>query len=500
VNLASAIDGHPPEAPALVGPAGVTTYGELRSQVAEIRGALVTRGVTPDDRVAIVAANNRFFVAAYLGVLGAGGVAVPLNPLSPPPELDRELTLVGARLALVDDTGGSAFGGEVVTGPADLDVVAIGELAGGEPAPLAERADDDLAVLLFTSGTAGLPRAAMLTHGNLRANIDQIRAATASGAGDPAQGPTTADDVALGVIPLFHIFGLNAVLGLALTVGASVVLVERFDPPATLALLAEHGITVVSGVPTMWRAWADLPSPDAGDANPMASVRLGVSGAAALEPALRGAIASRYGVVLAEGYGLTEASPVVTSGVGRQAPDGSIGLPLPGVLVRLIDRFGEDALVGDPGEVWVKGPNVFAGYWDDPEATRAALTDDGWLRTGDLARRRRLGLIEFAGRKKDVIKHGGYSVFSAEVEDVLDEHPAVLECAVVGLPDARKGEVPAAAVQCREGASVSEPELRDWAAERLAEYKVPQRIAFVDALPRTGTDKVRKADVVKLFD
>ena len=156
---------------------------------------------------------------------------------------------------------------------------------------MVERADDDLAVLLFTSGTAGLPRAAMLTHGNLRANIDQIRATTASGAVDPA---ATADDVALGVIPLFHIFGLNAVLGLALTVGATVVLVERFDPPAALALLAEHGITVVSGVPTMWRAWADLPSPGADGANPMAGLRLGVSGAAALDPDLRRAISARY--------------------------------------------------------------------------------------------------------------------------------------------------------------------------------------------------------------
>jgi long-chain acyl-CoA synthetase len=490
VNLASAIDGHPPEAPALVGPAGVTTYGELRSQVAEIRGALVTRGVTPDDRVAIVAANNRFFVAAYLGVLGAGGVAVPLNPLSPPPELDRELTLVGARLALVDDTGGSAFGGEVVTGPADLDVVAIGELAGGEPAPLAERADDDLAVLLFTSGTAGLPRAAMLTHGNLRANIDQIRAATASGAGDPAQGPTTADDVALGVIPLFHIFGLNAVLGLALTVGASVVLVERFDPPATLALLAEHGITVVSGVPTMWRAWADLPSPDAGDANPMASVRLGVSGAAALEPALRGAIASRYGVVLAEGYGLTEASPVVTSGVGRQAPDGSIGLPLPGVLVRLIDRFGEDALVGDPGEVWVKGPNVFAGYWDDPEATRAALTDDGWLRTGDLAVVDDDGFLWLVDRTKDLIIVSGFNVVPAEVEAVLMGHPDVSEAAVVSVPDSRSGEAVKAFVVPVAGARIDEAGLVDYATRHLARYKCPSIVTFVDELPHGLTGKL----------
>jgi long-chain acyl-CoA synthetase len=466
-----------------VSPGDVTNYGALRSQVAEIRGALIARGVTPGDRVAIVAANNRFFVAAYLGVLGVGGVAVPLNPLSPPPELERELAVVGARLALVDDTSRPAFGGEAATGLADVDVVAIGELVGGEPAALVERADGDLAVLLFTSGTAGLPRAAMLTHGNLRANIDQIRAATANDAGDPTAGPPTADDVALGVIPFFHIFGLNAVLGLALTVGGSVVLVERFDPTATLALLAEHGITVVSGVPTMWRAWADLPSPGAGGANPMANVRLGVSGAAPLDPDLRRAIAARYGVVLAEGYGLTEASPAVTSGVGHQAPDGSIGLPLPGLLVRLVDRFGEDALVGDPGEVWVKGPNVFAGYWDDPDATRATLTEDGWLRTGDLAVVDDDGFLWLVDRAKDLIIVSGFNVVPAEVEAVLVRHPDVSEAAVVGVPHSHTGEAVKAFVVPVAGASIDENALIDHASHHLARYKCPSIITFVDELP-----------------
>jgi long-chain acyl-CoA synthetase len=490
VNLASAIDAHRADGPALVSQGKTTTYGELRTLVAEIRGALVARGVAPGDRVAIVAANNPFFVAAYLGVLGVGGVAVPLNPLSPPPELGRELAIVGARLALVDDTGGSAFGGEAATGPADLEVVSIGDLVAGEPTAMVERADDDLAVLLFTSGTAGLPRAAMLTHGNLRANIDQIRATTASGAVDPAAGPATADDVALGVIPLFHIFGLNAVLGLALTVGATVVLVERFDPPAALALLAEHGITVVSGVPTMWRAWADLPSADAGDGNPMASVRLGVSGAAALDPDLRRAIAARYGVVLAEGYGLTEASPVVTTGVGHEAPDGSIGLPLPGVLVRLIDRSGVDALVGDPGEVWVKGPNVFTGYWDDPEATRAALTEDGWLRTGDLAVVDDDGFMWLVDRAKDLIIVSGFNVVPAEVEAVLKDHPGVAEAAVVSVPDPRSGEAVKAFIVPVAGADIDEAAIVDQATRHLARYKCPSIVTFVDELPHGLTGKL----------
>jgi long-chain acyl-CoA synthetase len=490
VNLASAIETHPADAPALVSQGELTNYGELRSQVAEIRGALIARGVTPGDPVAIIAANNRFFVTAYLAVLGVGAVAVPLNPQSPQPELERQLAMVSAQLALVDDTSRPAFGGEAAPRLADIDMLAIGDLAGGEPAALVERGDDDLAVLLFTSGTAGLPRAAMLSHGNLRANIDQIRDARAMGAGDTTAGPLTADDVVLGVIPLFHIFGLNAVLGLVLAVGGSVVLVDRFDPPAALALLAEHGITVVSGVPAMWRAWADLPSTGAGEANPMASVRLGVSGAAQLEPDLRRAIAARYGLVLAEGYGLTEASPVVTTGVGHQAPDGSIGLPLPGLLVRLIDRFGEDALVGDPGEVWVKGPNVFAGYWDDPEATRATLTEDGWLRTGDLAVVDDDGFLWLVDRAKDLIIVSGFNVVPAEVEAVLVRHPDVAEAAVVSVPHPRTGEAVKAFVVLVPGASIDEHALVEYASRHLARYKCPSIISFVDELPHGLTGKL----------
>jgi long-chain acyl-CoA synthetase len=483
VNLAAVIEPHPGGAPALVSQGKVTSYGELRAQTAEMRGALSARGVVPGDRVAIVAANNWHFVAAYLAVLGAGAAAVPLNPLSPAPELERELGIVGAGLALVDDTSRPAFGGGESERLGDVEVVPIGDLLGGEPAPLVERSDDDLAVLLFTSGTAGLPRAAMLTHGNLRTNVDQMRA-SASDAGGTASAALTADDVALGVIPLFHIFGLNAVLGIVLTLGASVVLVERFDPAGALELLIEHGITVVSGVPTMWRAWADLPSPGAGEANPMAGLKLGVSGAAALDPGLRRAIAARYGLQLAEGYGLTEASPVVTSGVGHDAPDGSIGLPLPGLLVRLIDRFGEDALVGDAGEVWVKGPNVFAGYWDDAEATQAALSDDGWLRTGDLAVVDDDGFLYLVDRAKDLIIVSGFNVVPAEVEGVLARHPDVAEAAVVGVPHPKTGEAVKAFVVPVAGATIEEDALIDYASRHLARYKCPSIVTFVDELPQ----------------
>jgi long-chain acyl-CoA synthetase len=487
VNLADAIEPHPADAPALVSRNKTTTYGTLRAQVAEMRGALVARGVGPGDRVAIVAANNWYFVVAYLAVLGVGAVAVPLNPQSPPAELERQLAVVTPRLALVGPTARQALASVDLGAVAELeDSVPIGDLLGADPAPLVDRTEDDLAVLLFTSGTAGAPRAAMLTHGNLRANVEQARARL----DDPAAG--TPDDVALGAIPLFHVFGLNALLGVMLTIGSSIVLAERFDPHSTLQLIADHEVTVVFGVPTMWRAWADLP---ASGPNRMATVRLAVSGAAALDPAVRHAVADRYGIVVAEGYGLTEASPVITSGVGLDAPDGSIGVPLPGVQLRLVDRFGEDALVGDPGEIWAKGPNVFAGYWNDPEATRAVLSDEGWLHTGDLAVVDDDGFLFLVDRVKDVIIVSGFNVVPAEVEQVLVQHPGVAEAAVVGVPHPHSGEAVKAFVVPVDGASIEEDALVDYASRHLARYKCPSTVSFVDELPHGLAGKLLRREL-----
>ncbi len=480
MNLAHVIEEHDADLSALVSRGRVTTYGTLRDQVAQMRGGLVARGVEPGDRVAIVAANNWYFVSAYLAVLGTGAIAVPLNPQSPAPEIERELRVAGVKLALVGPNGREVVGDvDSASLPGFDGGVDVADLLDGEPTPLVERAPDDVAVLLFTSGTAGAPRPAMLTHGNLTSNIDQILA-------NPER-PEGVDEVALCVLPLFHVFGLNAVLALALRLGGTVVLVERFDPHTTLEAVAEHGVTVLSGVPTMWAAWAGLRDvkPDA-----MATVRLAVSGAAALEPGVRRAVAERFGVDLTEGYGLTEASPAVTSGLGHGAPDGSIGVPLPGVSVRLVDTAGEDALVGDPGEIWVKGPNVFPGYWQDDEATRSALTDDGWLRTGDIAVVDDDGFLSLVDRAKDVIIVSGFNVFPAEVEEVLVLHPAVEAAAVVGVPHPHSGEAVKALVVVSDGAHVDEDELIDFAGRHLARYKCPTTISFVDDLPHTVTGKV----------
>jgi long-chain acyl-CoA synthetase len=480
MNLATVIEDHDADRPALVSRGKVTTYGRLRDQVARMRGGLVARGVAPGDRVAIMAANNWYFVSAYLAVLGVGAIAVPLNPQSPPPEIEHELRVVGARLTLVGPSGR-----QVVTAvdaaalPGYEGSVGVGDLLDGEPSPLVDRGPDDVAVLLFTSGTAGAPRAAMLTHGNLTGNIAQILA-------NPER-PEGVDEVALCVLPLFHVFGLNALLGVTLHVGGTVVLVERFDPHSTLEAVAEHGVTVLTGVPTMWAGWAGLrdATPDA-----MATVRLAVSGAAALDPRVRRAVRERFGIDLTEGYGLTEASPAVTSGLGHDAPDGSIGVPVPGVSVRLVDTEGEDALVGDPGEIWVKGPNVFPGYWHDDEATRAALTPDGWLRTGDIAVVDDDGFLSLVDRAKDVIIVSGFNVFPAEVEDVLARHPAVEAAAVVGVPHPHSGEAVKAFVVVADGAQVDDNALIDHTGLYLARYKCPSTITFVDALPQGVTGKV----------
>ncbi|MEL7210727.1 MAG: AMP-binding protein, partial [Actinomycetota bacterium] len=280
--------------------------------------------------------------------------------------------------------------------------VALDALLEADPVERVERDEDDLAVLIFTSGTAGLPRAAMLSHGNLLANIEQ-------GQRDPARRRTT-DDVVLGVLPLFHIFGLNVVLGATLAVGARIVLIERFDPESCLETVANKAITDITGPPTLWAALAAHPG-----ASPwaMESVNRATSGASRLTEEVAHAVRERLGLDLKEGYGLTETAPVVATSLGTDAPVGSIGRPISGVEVRLVDEEGDDVYVGDPGELWVRGPNVFQGYWNDPDATHRALTDDGWLRTGDIAVVDDDGFLYLVDRAKDLIIVSGFNVHPA---------------------------------------------------------------------------------------
>ena len=331
---------------------------------------------------------------------------------------------------------------------------------------------------MFTSGTAGSPRAAMLTHGNLLANLEQVQA---------SPGHRTADGVALAILPLFHIFGLNVVLDGTLATGSTVVLMDRFDADGALALIAEHGVTDLTGPPTLWAALAGAAtaSPDA-----VATVLRAASGAAALGPEIRKAVQDSLGIALAEGYGLTETSPVVATGVGIDAPGGSVGHLVPGVEARIVDADGEDTFIGDAGEILVRGDNVFVGYWNDPEATNAVLTGDGWLHTGDIGFADESGLHLPGDRAKDLIIVSGFNVFPAEVEDVLVAVEGVREAAVVGIPSDRTGEAVKAIVVLDDGVTMTAEDIREHTHAHLARYKCPAEIEIVDDLPHGPSGKL----------
>jgi len=489
VNLAHIIDDHDADSTALISGGRPTTYGELRDQVARFRGGLSSIGVEPGDRVALLLGNSRHFVVGYLATIGLGAVVVPLNPTSPGPELTSELAVVEPKVVIVDKVSAVNWSHVDATALTSVVMVIHVEATGSddtgfddlmsasEPFDVVEVEPSNLAALMFTSGTAGAPRAAMLTHGNLMANLDQSLS---------ADGHIDRDDVIFGVLPLFHIFGLNVVIGLGLRVGATLLLVQRFDPSTAVQSIQDRGVTVIPGAPALWAAFAHF---DELPADAFASVRLALSGASRLSIAVAETMRDRFGIEIREGYGLTEASPIVTTSTGSPVRFGSVGRALRGVDVRLVGSDG-DALVGDVGEVWVKGDNVFAGYYRDPEATAAVLTDDGWLRTGDMAAADDDGYLYLVDRSKDLIIVSGFNVYPAEVEEMLVRHPDVAEAAVVGVAHPHTGEAVKAYVVARPGAQVDEETLIEHSLDHLARYKCPTKIIFVDALPRNASGKL----------
>lgn len=451
----------------LLGPDGavLATATDLAGQARRVASALAA-STAPGDRVALAIANRPEFVVAYLGTLLAGRIAVPVDPTAPTAERERHLAAVTPAVVLQAD-----------------DIPDL--LAAGAPGPdelASAPGDDDVAVCLFTSGTAGAPRAARLTHGCLRANLEQVQSVPGLA--------VRADDIVLGALPMFHVFGLNVVLGLALHAGAAITLVEQFHPADTARQIADARVSVVPGVPAVFDAWlavADTLGPEA-----FASVRLAVSGAAALAPSTQQRFRETFGVTIHQGYGLTEASPIVsTTAVDRAVRPGSIGPPLPGVEVRLVATDGTDALTDDPGEIWVRGPNVFAGYWNDPQRSAEVLGADGWLRTGDIAVADADGWLTLVDRSKDLIIVSGFNVYPAEVEGALVEHPDIAAAAVVGEPDERSGERVVAYVVVRDGAE--EPtatQMISHLRRRVARYKIPVRFEIVEALPQTFAGKL----------
>ena len=499
------------------GDATSTTWQDLDRQASAIARGLARLGLVGGQRVALDLTNSTAFVATYLGIIRAGMVAVPLTTTSATGEVARMLADSGSRVCFADaatlTTVRQAVGGivDAVAAPSDEDpalgavtagatvprVVVVGApVLPGETAydglgvdggPIATPLDPEfLAVLLYTSGTSGRPRGAMLSHRALLASIDQ--------ASQTRPAPITADDVVLGVVPLCHIYGLNAVLGQVLLHGATIVLGPRFDPLDTLELVAAQRVTVVPVAPPVIGAWLKLDADEL--RQKLGSVRLLLSGAAPLAEGTVRTFEERTGIDVEQGYGLTEASPIVTSTIGtpRHKP-GSTGRAVPGVELRVVDDAGRDVEADDPGEIWVRGANVFSGYWPDGDA---APGEQGWLRTGDIGFLDPDGDLYLVDRLKELVIVSGFNVYPSEIEDVIGELAGVAECAVIGVPDEGTGEAVVAYVVAAH-AEGEEPDpddlvvrVRSHCEQRLARFKVPSRVEVVAELPHSATGKVAK--------
>jgi long-chain acyl-CoA synthetase len=467
----------------------VLTYDQLEERSARVAALLAARGVEPGDRVGLMLPNVPQFPMLYYGVLRAGAVVVPMNPLLKAREVEYYLSDSGARVLFAwhGVAGEAAKGAEA----AGTDFVAVdpsgfeGLLAEHAPGrAVTARGDDDTAVILYTSGTTGRPKGAELTHANLARNA----AVAASTLFRLEPG-----DVVMGCLPLFHSFGQTCGLNAAVGSGACLTLLPRFEPAKALEVIQRDRVTVFEGVPTMYVAL--LNHPRRGDED-VASLRLAVSGGAALPVEVLRGFEDAFGCVILEGYGLSETSPVASfNHPDRDRKAGSIGTPIDGVEMRLVGLAGEDVPAGEVGEVAIRGHNLMKGYWGNEQATREAIPD-GWFRTGDLARQDTDGYYFIVDRKKDLIIRGGYNVYPREVEEVLYEHPAVAEAAVVGIPHPVHGEEVGAAVVLKPEAEATPEELQAFCRERVAAFKYPRHVWLEASLPKTATGKLLRREVV----
>ncbi|WP_405860596.1 long-chain fatty acid--CoA ligase [Streptomyces sp. NBC_00090] len=466
-------------------------YRALDERSARVAGWLAAQGIGAGDRVAILLPNIPHFAVVYYGVLRAGAVAVPMNPLLKSGEIGYSAGDCGARLILAWGAAMAEAGAAAAElGIECADVTDPGfaaALAAAEPLDaVVDRDVDDLAVLLYTSGTTGRPKGARLTHGNLGSNTATVARVLGM----------SATDTVFGGLPFFHVFGQTCGLNAAVLTGARITLLPRFDAAKALEILSRDRVTVMEGVPTMFLgllAAADAAgSTGLGDAP---ALRLSVTGGSAMPVEVLHRFESVFGCPVVEGYGLSETAPVVTFGSldGPRKP-GSIGTPIEGVRVRLVDDEGKDVPEGEVGEIAVQGPNVMPGYWNRPEADAAAFTD-GWFRTGDLARRDEDGFYFIVDRKKDLVIRGGYNVYPREIEEVFYGHPAVAEAAVVGVPHEVHGEEIAAVVTLKPGAEVTADELREFVKARVAPYKYPRIVQLVPGLPKGPTGKILKREI-----
>jgi len=450
----------------------------LWRQARQYAAVLADRGVGPDDKVALLLPNTVHFPRAYFGVLALGGVAVPVHALLRAEEIAYVLRDSGARLLVC----AAPLLGEGAKG-AELAGVPLGGYVPRNPA--------DTGTILYTSGTTGQPKGAEISHLNTVMNVDMSIISSFD------LGPA---DRVLGCLPLFHTFGQTCCMNTAFRVGACVVLMPRFDGAAALSLLVEQECTVFMGVPTMYVALLEAARAD----GRRPRLRYGLSGGASIPVAVLERFAEVFGVPVLEGYGLTETSPVATfNQKGWEPRPGTVGRPVWGVEVEVaraeLDERVELLPRGELGEVVVRGHNVMTGYLNRPEDTAKAIVD-GWFRTGDLGTKDADDYVTIVDRKKDMVLRGGYNVYPREVEEVLARHPAIGQVAVIAVPDPRLGEeVMAVVVRSPEGADLTADELVEWSRDRLAAYKYPRLVEFVDALPLGPSGKVLKRELTARF-
>jgi long-chain acyl-CoA synthetase len=463
------------------------SYRQLDQASARVAGLLAQKGFSPGDRVGIMLPNVPYFATCYYGVLRAGGVVVPMNVLLKKREVAFYLEDPGAQMLFAwEGFAGDAQAGAEQAG-AQCVLVAPGEfenvLAAADPREeMVDCQPDDTAVILYTSGTTGTPKGAELTHENLTRNCEVARGLFDLGS----------DAICLGALPLFHSFGQTCGLNATIAGGGTLTLIPRFDPGKALEIIQRDQVNVFEGVPTMYGAMLHYPERESFETS---SLQLCGSGGSAMPVELLRGFEEEFGCEVLEGYGLSETSPVASfNHRERERKPGSIGTPVDGVEMKVVDEDGNEVPQGEVGEIVIKGHNVMKGYWNRPDATAETIVD-GWLHSGDMATVDEDGYFFIVDRKKDMIIRGGYNVYPREIEEVLYEHPDVREAAVVGVPHDDLGEEVGAAVALKHGAETSPEELRDFVKGQVAAYKYPRAIWFVDELPKGPTGKILKREI-----
>ncbi len=457
------------------------TYAELVDAIKRLAGGLQARGFGPGSTLAIVAPNVPEYAVVFHAVAVAGGTITTVNPTYGADEIRFQLNDAGASLVITVPGFAETATAAIVDSPAD-EVVVIGEpsysaLFGEAIEQVPVTVGEDVLVLPYSSGTTGLPKGVMLTHHNLVANLAQSKPMFSYADGE----------VALAVLPFFHIYGMQVLMNGLLADGLTVITMPRFDMEQGLQLMQEHGVTQFFAVPPIVLGLAKHPAVDNVDLTKLERI---FCGAAPLGAELAEEAAARIKATVVQGYGMTELSPISHATVGDDLKPGSSGVTAPNTQCRLVDPEGNDVGVGAEGELWIKGPQVMKGYLNNPEATAATIDDEQWLHTGDVARIDADGHMTIVDRVKELIKFKGFQVPPAELEALLVTHPAVADVAVIGVADIEAGELPKAYIVLKPGAEATAEELQAFVAEHVASYKQIRIVEFTDEIPKSASGKI----------